>query len=53
MPFSDFISHRAEDRFLARLLKSRLEYLSSLDNLDPIECMVCEDVPGAPNSANG
>jgi hypothetical protein len=46
MPFSVFISHRAEDRLLARLLKSRLEYLSSLDNLDPIECMVCEDIPG-------
>ena len=29
--FSVFISHRAEDRFLARLLKARLEYLSSLD----------------------
>jgi hypothetical protein len=46
MPFSVFISHRAEDSFLARLLKSRLKYLSSLDILDPIECMVCEDIPG-------
>jgi hypothetical protein len=37
VPFSVFISHRAEYRFLARLLKSRLEYLSSLDTFDPIE----------------
>jgi hypothetical protein len=44
--FSVFISHRAEDRFLARLLKTRLEYLSSLDHLHPIECLVCEEIPG-------
>ena len=40
------ISHRAEDRFLAGLIKSQLKYLSSLDTLDLIECMVCEDIPG-------
>jgi hypothetical protein len=44
--FSVFISHRAEDRFLARLLKARLEYLSSLDGHPPIECFVCEEIPG-------
>lgn len=45
MPFSVFITHRAEDRFLAGLMKSQLEYLSSLDTLNLIECMVCEDIP--------
>ncbi|MCC8956760.1 toll/interleukin-1 receptor domain-containing protein [Bradyrhizobium sp. Pear77] len=44
--FSVFISHRAEDRFLARLLKARLEYLSSLDGQRSVECFVCEEIPG-------
>ncbi|MBA1993736.1 hypothetical protein HLX74_24385, partial [Escherichia coli] len=44
--FSVFISHRAEDRFLARLLKARLEYLSSLDDQRSLECFVCEEIPG-------
>jgi hypothetical protein len=45
--FSIFISHRTEDRFYAALLKSRLEYLGSLeDDLPPIECFVCEAIPG-------
>jgi hypothetical protein len=51
--FSVFISHRAEDRFLARLLKTRLEYLSSLDHLHPIECLVCEEFLAGPNGVNG
>src|SRR3954452_935125 len=44
--FSLFISHRTEDRFYATLLKKRLEYLSSLGDLPPIECLVCDAIPG-------
>jgi hypothetical protein len=44
--FRVFLSHRAEDRFLARFVKARLEYLSSLGGKEPIECFVCEEIPG-------
>lgn len=44
-PFQIFISHRMEDRILARALKKQIEFLSRRAE-KRIICHVCQDIPG-------
>ncbi len=51
--FSVFISHRAEDRFLARLWKALARISQQPDDQRSLECFVCEEISAARNGGNG